>query len=113
MQYVCLVYCEPGVFERMTPDEMKVLGRDSRAYDKSLEDSGHYILAHALQPTRTAMTVRVRDKRISSTDGPFAETKEHLCGFIIVEAVDRDEALRLAAGIPLAKLGSVEVRPVS
>ncbi|MGO4832161.1 YciI family protein, partial [Rhizobiaceae sp. 2RAB30] len=66
----------------------------------------------ALQPVSTATTVRVRDGRMSTTDGPFAETKEILGGFILVEAEDLDQATKIAAGIPLAKLGSIEVRPI-
>lgn len=112
MRYICLVYAEPVAFERLSTDERRALNRDSLAYDKELERSGHYVHADALQSVTEAVTVRVRDKRISSTDGPFAETKEHLCGFILVEAADRDEAVRLAAGIPIARIGSVEVRPV-
>lgn len=112
MKYVCLVYAEPVAFERLSKDEQKTLDRDSLAYDKELERGGHYIVANALQSVDTAVTVRVRDKRISRTDGPFAETKEHLCGFILIEAADPDEAVRLASGIPMARLGSIEVRPV-
>jgi hypothetical protein len=112
MRYVCLVYAEPEAFERLSEAEQSVLNRDSLAYDKELEKNGHYIHADALQSVGTAVTVRVRDKRISTTDGPFAETKEHLCGFILVEAADQDEAVRLASGVPMARIGSVEVRPV-
>lgn len=112
MRYLCLVYCAPEAFERMSEEEKLVLDRDSLAYDKELGSSGHFIHADALQSVTTAITVRVRDKRISTTDGPFAETKEHLCGFILIEAASQDEAVRLASGIPMAKYGSIEVRPV-
>ena len=112
MRYLCLVYCAPEAFERMPEDERLTLDRDSLAYDRDLGQSGRFIHADALQSVATAITVRVRDKRISTTDGPFAETKEHLCGFILIEAVDQDEAVRLASGIPMAKYGSIEVRPV-
>jgi hypothetical protein len=112
MQYVCLVYCEPSVFQRMTLEEQKTLNRDSLGYDGELKQSGHLIRANALQSADNAVTVRMRNSGMSTTDGPFAETKEHLCGFILIEAADRDEAVHVAAGIPLAKYGSVEVRPV-
>jgi hypothetical protein len=112
MRYLCLVYCEPQIFERMPDEEKKALDRDSLAYDKELARSGHFIHADALRSVDTAVTVRVRNDRMSSTDGPFAETKEHLGGFILIEAVDMDEAKRVACGIPMAKYGSIEVRPI-
>jgi hypothetical protein len=112
MQYLCLVYCEPQAFERMSEAESKALDRDSLAYDKELMRSGHFMHANALQPVDRAVTLRVRDGRLSSTDGPFAETKEHLCGFILIEAADMDEARRIGSGIPMAKYGSIEVRPI-
>jgi hypothetical protein len=112
MQYVCLVYCEPGAFDRMSEEEQRTLNRDSLAYDRELQRNGHFIHANALQSTETAITLRVRDNRMSSSDGPFAETKEHLCGFILIEAAGRDEAMRIASAIPMAKYGSIEIRPV-
>jgi hypothetical protein len=112
MRYLCLVYAEPHIFERMSEEEKKTLDRDSLAYDRKLERSGHFIHAHALQSVEQAMTLRVRDNKMSSTDGPFAETKEHLGGFILIEALDMDEAMRVASGIPMAKYGSIEVRPI-
>jgi len=112
MQYLCLVYFQPDIFERMSDQEKKTLDRDSLAYDRQLKASGHYLHSNALQSVDRAVTVRVRDDRMSSTDGPFAETKEHLGGFILIEAKSMDEAVRLASGIPLARLGSIEVRPI-
>lgn len=112
MKYLCLVYCEDSKFAALAPDEKRKLDRDSLAYDRELERDGHFIAADALASTKEAMTVRVRDGRMSVTDGPFAETKEQLGGFILIEARDMNEAIRLAAGIPLARLGSIEVRPV-
>ena len=85
--------------------------RDSLNYDDELRKSGHYIASNALQSVDSAVTVRVRNKRISSSDGPFAETKEHLGGFILIEAATLDEAVRIASGIPMARYGSIEVRP--
>ena len=112
MRYLCLVYAEPVTFERMSAAEKRVLDRDSLNYDDELRRGGHFIAANALQSVARAVTVRVRNKRISTSDGPFAETKEHLGGFILIDAATLDEAVRIASGIPMAKYGSVEVRPI-
>jgi hypothetical protein len=112
MRFLCLVYFEPEAFAALSPSDKASLGRDSKAYDVELGRSGHYIVAEALNPVSTARTVRVRGGKAKSIDGPFAETKEHLGGFILVEAANMNEAVDIAARIPLAKLGSIEVRPV-
>lgn len=105
MKYVCLVY---GNEAQMTaiPD------RECLANGQALRDSGRYVAAEALQPTRTAKTVRVRNGQALVTDGPFTEAKEYLAGFYLVEAADMDEALEIAAKIPPARTGGIEVRPV-
>lgn len=77
MRYVCLVYATPEFFDRMSPEEGRAFTRDNMAYDKELDRSGHFVMATPLQSVDTSVTVRVRDKRISTTDGPFAETKEY------------------------------------
>jgi len=105
MKYLCLVYGE----------EQKIQTMDDRhcvAYDAAIRASGHCIASEALQPVRTATTVRVREGKVSITDGPFAETKEQLAGFYLIDAENLDEAIRIAAGIPPAGVGSIEVRPV-
>ncbi len=112
MQYLCLVYFEPTIFDRMSQEEKVALDRDSLDYDEALERRGVFFGANALQSSKRAITVRVRSGAISATDGPFAETKEELGGYILIEAKDMDEAKGIAAGIPLAKYGSIEVRPV-
>jgi hypothetical protein len=112
MKFVCLVYFEPQAFAALSPSEKAAIGRDSMAYDKELDRIGHYIIAEALDPVSTARTVQVRRGKAKVTDGPFAETKEHLGGFILIDATNMDEALYIAAKIPLAKIGSIEVRPV-
>jgi hypothetical protein len=112
MQYLCLVYAEPEAFDAMSPAEGKALVRESLDHDDILRSKGHFVHANALQPVTTATTIRVRNGRMSTTDGPFAETKEHLCGFILIEAADLDEAIRLGAGIPMARVGSIEIRPI-
>ncbi|HEX9785719.1 MAG TPA: YciI family protein [Opitutaceae bacterium] len=105
MKYLCLVYCEESSLEGFPDDECV-------AYDESIRQSGHCIASEALQPVQTATTVRVRDGKVSITDGPFAETKEQLAGFYLVEAADLNEAIGIASKIPPARVGSVEVRPI-
>jgi hypothetical protein len=112
MTYLCLVYFEPKNMEGLSRTEKVTLDRDSLAYDGELTRSRHYIVSHALQPVSTAKTVRVRRGKASQVDGPFAETKEHLGGFILINATNMNEALEVAAKIPMAKIGSIEVRPV-
>jgi hypothetical protein len=118
MRYLCLVYgTEDSLPVTQNPDptsraEADALTRDSLAYNELLQASGHFIVAHALQSVRTATTVRVRGGRVLVTDGPFAETKEQLLGFILIEAKDHDDAVEVASKIPLARLGSVEVRSI-
>jgi hypothetical protein len=111
MKYLCLVYIEPHALARLSADERAALDRDSLAYDEALQSRGHYIQAAALQSVATAKTVRKRDGKVSTTDGPFAETREVLGGFIFIEARDMDEAVALAGDIPMARYGSIEVRP--
>jgi hypothetical protein len=112
MRFLCLVYFEPNTLAKLSPSEKAALDRNSLAYNEELRKKNQYIAAEALEPVGKACTVRVRRGKMSITDGPFAETKEVVAGFILVEAVGMDEALEIASGIPLAKLGSVEVRPV-
>ncbi len=112
MRYLCAVYCEPGTLEALPAAEKTTLDRDSVAYDVELQRQGHYIASDALQPVSAARTVRVRRSRATIVDGPFAETKEHLGGFILIEAKDMNEALAIAEKIPMAKYGTIEVRPV-
>jgi len=112
MRYLCLVYFEPEALSALSSGDKAKLDHDSMAYDEELNRTGNYVVAEALDRTVTARTVRVRRGKVSSTDGPFAETKEVLGGFILIEATNMDQAVNLAAGIPLAKLGSIEVRPI-
>jgi len=105
MKYLCLVYMRPETLTAV-PDA------ECMAYGESLRQSGRYLAAEALQRVETAKTVRVRDGKVTLTDGPFAETKEQLAGFYLVDARDLDEAVRLASEIPPARVGAVEVRPV-
>jgi hypothetical protein len=105
MKYLCLVYMEEPKL-RAVPDA------ECMACGEGFQKSGLLVAAEALQPVRTAKTVRVRNGSVSITDGPFAETKEHLAGFYLIDAKDMDEATQIAARIPPAREGSIEVRPV-
>jgi hypothetical protein len=105
MKYLLLVYGEEEKMRKV--DDLSCL-----AFDKSVRDSGHCLASEALQPVATATTVRVRGGKSVVTDGPFAETKECLAGFYMVEAKDLDEAIQIASRIPPAGIGSIEVRPV-
>ena len=112
MKYACLVYLERGAFDRFTPEEGAKITEDSMAYDRFLASRGNLIMAQALEAPKTAVTIRVRNGKLSSTDGPFAETREILAGFVLIEARDLNEAIGLAEKIPLASIGSIEIRPV-
>jgi hypothetical protein len=105
MKYLCLVYGEEGAIQTM--DDHECL-----AFDRGLRDSGACVASEALQPVETATTVRVRNGKLTVSDGPFAETKEALAGFYLIDARDLDEAIQLASKIPPARVGSIEVRPV-
>ena len=112
MKYLCLVYLEPATMAALSPSEGATLTQDCIAYDKDLARRGHYIVSDALEPTTTARSVRVRRGKAITTDGPFAETKEVLGGFILINASSMDEAIDIAAKIPMAKHGTIEVRPI-
>jgi hypothetical protein len=105
MKYLCLVYLEADNLHAV-PD------RECMACGDGLRERGVLVAAEALQPIETATTVRVRNGRVSITDGPFAETKEQLAGFYLIEATDLNEAIAVASKIPPARAGSIEVRPV-
>jgi hypothetical protein len=111
MKYLCIVYAEERAFDSMSETELAELDEASLANDEELRRSGHLILAQALQPVATATTVRVRNGRMSATDGPFAETTEQVGGFVFIEARDLNEAIQIAARMPMARVGSIEVRP--
>lgn len=112
MKYLALVYYNEGVMNALSQQEWDALNRECLACREGLEASGHFIAGNALLPVETATTVRVRDGKLSTTDGPFAETKEQLAGFYMLEARDLNEAISLAGKIPPARYGSIEVRPV-
>jgi len=105
MKYLCLVYSDEKELEVINDSECM-------ACAAALDKSGHLIAGQALQPVATATTIRMRNGKLSITDGPFAETKEQLAGFYLIDAANHDEALQIAARIPPAREGSIEVRPV-
>ncbi len=111
MKYACLVYVEGAVMDALTTQQGQQLTDDSMDYDSTIRARGQLIMAQALQSPETAVTIRVRNGKISSTDGPFAETKEQLAGFLLVEARDLNEAIAMAAAAPMAGVGAIEVRP--
>ena len=112
MRYLCLVYLVEKDMSAMSKKEADACTEESLAYDDDLRKAGHFLVAHALQPVEAATTIRVRSGKLSTTDGPFAETKEQLGGFILIEARDLNEAIQVASKIPPASVGSIEVRPV-
>ena len=112
MRYICIVHADPDRSAALTAEQRADLDRRSLAYDRELEEKGHYVIAEAIQDPSTAVLVRHRNGAISNPDGPFMETKEFMAGFILVEARDMNEAVRLAAGIPMAEMGTIEVRPI-
>ncbi len=112
MKYVCLVYVEETKLDALSKSELEALVDESLDYDDVLRRSGHYVASDALQSVQTATTVRVRSGKVVTTDGPFAETKEQLGGFFLIEARDLNDAIQVASKIPPARLGSIEVRPI-
>lgn len=112
MKYLCLAYEAEEPFNAMSRSEWDALRKETLAYVEALQQSGHLILTKALQSARTAATLRVRNGKLSVTDGPFAETKEQLGGFFLINARDMNEAIQVASKWPSARLGNIEVRPV-
>jgi hypothetical protein len=112
MNYLCLIYDDEKAFATMAKAEMEAFMGEYRAFTESIRQSGHYIGGNQLQPINTATTVRRRNGQLSTTDGPFAETKEQLGGYYLIDARDLSEALQIASRIPSTRTGSVEVRPL-
>lgn len=112
MKYLCMAYEEENKLNALSKSEWAALREETLAYLEELRKNGYIIAAEALQSVRTAATVRVRGGKISVTDGPFAETKETLGGFFLINARDLNEAIQVASRWPSARLGSIEVRPI-
>jgi hypothetical protein len=112
MKYLCLIYDEESKLGAMSKSDSDAFMGEYFAFTEGIRKSGHYVAGEALHPVNTATTVRVRSGKVSTTDGPFAETKEQLGGFYLIEARDLNDAIQVASKIPSARLGSVEVRPI-
>src|SRR5580658_8507500 len=112
MKYLCMIYGEASRLATLPKDQMDSMFKEYMAFTEDIKKDGQYIGGNPLQPTQTATTVRVRQGKISTTDGPFAETKEQLGGYYLIEAKDLNEAIQVASRIPSAKIGSIEVRPI-
>jgi hypothetical protein len=112
MRYLCIIYDDEKKIEQMSQKDSEAFMGDYFKFTEDIRKSGHYLAGEALQPVATATTVRVRNGKISTTDGPFAETKEQLGGFYMINAKDLNEAIQVAAKIPSARIGTIEVRPI-
>ena len=112
MKYLCLIYNQEKNLAGFSKEQWASLKAEYFAYTGSIKESGHHLGGSSLQPTGTARTVRVRDGKISATDGPFAETNEQLGGYYLIEARDLNDAIQVASRIPSARMGSIEVRPI-
>ena len=112
MKYLCLIYDDEKLWDRMSKEESGKLYAEYGMYTEGIKSDGYYIGGNPLQPTATATTVRVRNGTVATTDGPFAETKEQLGGYYLIEARDLNDAIQVAARIPAARSGSIEVRPI-
>jgi hypothetical protein len=113
MKYLCMAYEEESKLNALSKSEWDVLRAETLSYVDELKKSGHLIAAEPLQSVRTATTVRVRSGKLSISDGPFAETKETLGGFFLINAKDLNEAIQVASKWPSTRLGSIEVRPIA
>ena len=112
MRYLCLIYDEEKRINARSPKEVEAFHKEYVTFTEGIQKSGHYLGGEALEPVHTATTVRLRGGRVSATAGPFAETKEQLGGFYLIEARDLNDAIQVASRIPSARVGSVEVRPI-
>jgi len=112
VKYLCLIYENEGAWATMSKDEGDRIMGEYTTFTDDIVKSGHMIQGDALQPTSTATTVRMRNGKLSTTDGPFAETKEQLGGYYLIEARDLNEAIQVGSRIPAVKTGSIEVRPI-
>jgi hypothetical protein len=112
MKYLCLIYEDEKSWASTPKEESDAIMNEYFSFTDDIRKSGHYVSGDALQPTETATTVRVRNGKISTTDGPFVETKEQLGGYYLIGARDLNEAIAIAARIPAARSGGIEIRPV-
>ncbi len=111
MKYACLIYGDEAALQKMSREEMRQLAAEGKAFHETLQKSGQFVAFQGLTHANTATTVRVREGKTLTTDGPFAETKEILGSIYVIEAKDLNEAIQVAAKFPSARIGSIEVRP--
>ena len=112
MKYLCLIYDEEKKLEQMPKSEGEAFMGEYFGFTEGIKKSGHYLGGNALKPVQTATTIRVRNGKVSTTDGPFAETQEQLGGYYLINAKDLNDAIQVAAKIPSSRIGSIEVRPI-
>ena len=112
MKYLCLIYEDEKAWEKMPKDQADAMFGEYFSFTEGIKQSGHLLGGEALQPTQSATTLRVRNGKLSTTDGPFVETKEQLGGYYLINAKDLNDAIQVAAKIPGARYGAVEVRPI-
>jgi hypothetical protein len=113
MKYLCLAYEEQSILDALSAEQWRELRAETLDYASALNDGGHLVATHPLQSATTAVTVQVRGGKLAMTDGPFAETKEQLGGYFLIEASDLNEAVRIASQWPSARFGTIEVRPIA
>jgi hypothetical protein len=111
-RFMCLLYVNDGAFDGFSPEDSLKFDAVNRAFDDGLRQSGHYVYTSAMVLPRDSVTIRKRSDKVSATDGPFAETKEHLGGFLILEAKDRDEVVAIMSKDPMADYASLEIREI-
>jgi hypothetical protein len=111
MNYLCLIYSDETIWPKLPKSETDMMMREYLDFTDGIRKSGHYLGGNRLQPTQAATTVRIRNGKLSTTDGPYAETKEQLGGYYLIDAKDLNEAIQIAARIPGARVGGIEVRP--
>jgi hypothetical protein len=112
MQYLLLIYDAEKVWNDMPKDESDKMFAEYMQFTEDVKKSGHLVAGDALQPVHTATSLRIRDGKLTTTDGPFAETREQLGGYYLINAENLDEAIKIAAKIPSARIGTIEIRPV-
>jgi hypothetical protein len=113
MKYLCLIYSDESIWPKLSRADAESVMAEYLAFSGSIRASGNYLGGHRLQPTRTGRTVRVRSGKVSKTDGPYAETKEQLGGYYLIDAPDLESAVDIASRIPGARFGGIEVRPIT
>jgi hypothetical protein len=113
MKYLCLIYAEESLWQTMSPADGQKMMAEYGEFTENIKKSGQYLGGNRLQSIGAASTVRIRNGKLSTTDGPFADTKEQLGGYYLIEARDLNDALQVASRIPGARVGSIEVRPVA